>query len=69
MLIIVLRTVIVLILVDEEDEQQQHPDAKVHTDEEIATIVDAALLQYDENADGYVEYAEFVRAQRKAKGN
>ena len=61
----------VLVFPDEEGEQKQHEEAniKVHTDEEIAAIVDAALVQYDEDSDGYVEYAEFVKAQRKAKGN
>lgn len=43
-------------------------DMKVHSDEEIASIVDYVLQDYDKSGDGYIDYAEFVSAQRKAQG-
>lgn len=39
------------------------------SDDEIAEIVDAVLKEDDLTGDGYVEYSEFVVAQRKARGN
>ena len=54
----------------ETDEDLNHKphDIKVYPDQDIANIVDNTLDQHDANDDGYIEYAEFVRAQRKARG-
>ena len=42
---------------------------KVFTDDEIANIVDMVLQEDDLNGDGYIEYVEFVTAQRKARND
>ncbi|KAH3846170.1 hypothetical protein DPMN_088468 [Dreissena polymorpha] len=62
----------------EEGEWEKDPNAandatakanvKVFTDEEISNIVDMVLKEDDLNNDGYIEYMEFVTAQRKARG-
>lgn len=56
----------------EEDTSEQEKKAfeqKVFSDEEIANIVDMVLKEDDLNGDGYIEYVEFVTAQRKARGD
>ncbi|XP_052272739.1 multiple coagulation factor deficiency protein 2 homolog isoform X1 [Dreissena polymorpha] len=63
---------------DEEGEGEKDPNTatdatakanvKVFTDEEITNIVDMVLKEDDLNNDGYIEYMEFVTAQRKARG-
>lgn len=54
-----------------EREGHHDPAQPVRTlsDDEIAEIVDAVLKEDDLTGDGYVEYSEFVVAQRKARGN
>ncbi|KAL4239102.1 Multiple coagulation factor deficiency protein 2 [Mactra antiquata] len=44
-------------------------ETKVFSDQEIANIVDMVLKEDDLNQDGYIEYVEFVTAQRKARGD
>ena len=46
--------------------QLTHPK-KVFTDDELTNIVDLVLKEDDLNWDGYIEYAEFVTAQRRAR--
>lgn len=55
---------------DEETQEKDanKPEAKVFSDEEIANIVDMVLKEDDINNDGYIEYVEFITAQRKARG-
>ncbi|XP_062604765.1 sex-determining region Y protein-like isoform X2 [Saccostrea cucullata] len=52
---------------DEGEGEQQHHDRKVFSDEELSNIVDLVLQEDDLNKDGYIEYVEFVTAQRKAR--
>ncbi|KAL3872615.1 hypothetical protein ACJMK2_035830 [Sinanodonta woodiana] len=58
----------------EEDEkkdgdQNNKENKKVVTDEELINIVDLVLKEDDLNNDGYIEYVEFIAAQRRARGN
>jgi len=55
---------------EEGDTKEAHhqEQAKVFSDAEIANIVDMVIKEDDLNNDGYIEYPEFVTAQRKAKG-
>ncbi|XP_053407214.1 multiple coagulation factor deficiency protein 2 homolog [Mercenaria mercenaria] len=50
------------------DQEKKAFEQKVFSDEEIANIVDMVLKEDDLNGDGYIEYVEFVTAQRKARG-
>lgn len=52
---------------DEEGDSTKEAQMKVFTDQEIANIVDMVLQEDDLNGDGYIEYVEFVTAQRKAR--
>ncbi|XP_052766087.1 multiple coagulation factor deficiency protein 2 homolog isoform X1 [Mya arenaria] len=52
----------------EEGDEEKVANSKVFSDEEIANIVDMVLKEDDLNNDGYIEYVEFVTAQRKARG-
>ncbi|KAK3605502.1 hypothetical protein CHS0354_004053 [Potamilus streckersoni] len=52
-----------------EGDQSNKENVKVITDEEITNIVDLVLKEDDLNNDGYIEYVEFIAAQRKARGN
>ncbi|XP_060571078.1 multiple coagulation factor deficiency protein 2 homolog [Ruditapes philippinarum] len=55
---------------DETSTQEKKAfDQKVFSDEEISNIVDMVLKEDDLNGDGYIEYVEFVTAQRKARGD
>lgn len=47
------------------DEHKTPP--KVYTDEELINIVDMVMKEDDLNDDGYIEYFEFVNAQRNAR--
>lgn len=38
------------------------------TDSELVNIVDLVLKEDDLDNDGYIEYAEFITAQRRAQG-
>ncbi|XP_041350617.1 putative mediator of RNA polymerase II transcription subunit 12 isoform X2 [Gigantopelta aegis] len=51
---------------DEVTESLKDNLAKI-SDEEIARMVDLVLEEDDINQDGYVEYAEFITAQRRAQ--
>ncbi|XP_052766089.1 multiple coagulation factor deficiency protein 2 homolog isoform X3 [Mya arenaria] len=53
---------------EEEGDEEKVANSKVFSDEEIANIVDMVLKEDDLNNDGYIEYVEFVTAQRKARG-
>lgn len=63
--------VVILFPDDEEEEGQkgQHPDMRVFPDEELASVVDMTLREHDTDEDGYIDYAEFVKAQRKSRGD
>lgn len=52
---------------EEGEDQKQQADIKVFSDDEIANIVDMVLQEDDLNGDGYIEYVEFVTAQRKSR--
>ena len=39
---------------------------KLFPDEELIQLIDPILKMDDNNQDGYIDYAEFVRAQSKA---
>lgn len=53
---------------DEEVAAGEHKTPpKVYTDEELINIIDMVMKEDDLNDDGYIEYFEFVTAQRKAK--
>ncbi|KAK3092737.1 hypothetical protein FSP39_006750 [Pinctada imbricata] len=58
---------------EEGEQHEASPDAqqqkKVFSDEELVNIVDLVLKEDDLNLDGYIEYAEFVTAQRRARAN
>lgn len=55
----------------EEAEKDPNVDhqIKAFTDDEIASIVDLVLKEDDLDEDGYIEYPEFVMAQRKARAD
>lgn len=48
---------------------QQAPPPKLFTDEELYQLIDPILKMDDANQDGYIDYAEFIRAQQKAAAN
>ena len=50
------------------DKNSHSHDSKVYPDHDLANIVDHTLDQHDAADDGYIDYAEFVTAQRKAIG-
>ena len=58
---------IIFYLFLDEEEGEKQADTKVFSDEEIANIVDMVLKEDDLNGDGYIEYVEFVTAQRKSR--
>ena len=39
------------------------------SDEELSNLIDPILRDHDINTDGYIDYYEFVQAQRKNRGN
>lgn len=41
---------------------------KLFQDEELTNLIDPILNTDDENKDGYIDYPEFIRAQKKAAG-
>lgn len=41
------------------------PQPKLFGDEELMQLIDPILKMDDVNQDGYIDYAEFVRAQQK----
>lgn len=43
-----------------------HPEAKLFTDDELVGMIDPILEQDDRNRDGFIDYPEFVQAQRNA---
>ncbi|VDI12714.1 multiple coagulation factor deficiency protein 2 [Mytilus galloprovincialis] len=51
----------------EGKENHQKTPPKVYSDEELTSIIDMVMKEDDLNDDGYIEYFEFVTAQRKAK--
>jgi len=53
---------------DEGKAGAQHPppEAKLFKDEELIQMIDPILDQDDKNKDGYIDYPEFVQAQRNA---
>lgn len=42
------------------------PEAKLFTDAELVNMIDPILDQDDKNKDGFIDYPEFVQAQRNA---
>lgn len=47
--------------------EEQAANKKVFSDEELTNIVEMVLKEDDLDKDGYITYAEFVKAQRKAQ--
>lgn len=54
-------------------EQGGHKDSgasqvqeKIFSDNELVTLIDPILNMDDTNRDGYIDYPEFIRAQKKA---
>ncbi|XP_021349311.1 glutenin, high molecular weight subunit PW212-like isoform X2 [Mizuhopecten yessoensis] len=47
--------------------EEQAANKKVFSDEELSNIVEMVLKEDDLDKDGYITYAEFVKAQRKAQ--
>ena len=39
------------------------------SDEELSSLIDAILKEDDLNSDGYIDYYEFVQAQRRNRGD
>lgn len=50
-----------------EETPEQREQRKVFSDDELSNIVDLVLQEDDLDRDGYIEYVEFVTAQRKAR--
>lgn len=49
-----------------KDKTQQGHEEKIFQDEELIALIDPILGMDDSNQDGFIDYAEFIRAQRKA---
>lgn len=47
----------------------QAPQPKLFGDEELVQLIDPILKMDDANQDGYIDYAEFIRAQQKTATN
>lgn len=45
------------------------PEPKIFTDDELTNMIDPILDQDDRNRDGFIDYPEFVQAQRNAAAN
>ena len=45
------------------------PENKIFKDDELISMIDPILEQDDGNKDGYIDYPEFVQAQRNAAAN
>lgn len=41
-------------------------EEKIFKDDELVSLIDPILNMDDSNRDGYIDYPEFVRAQKKA---
>ncbi|KAL5008442.1 hypothetical protein ScPMuIL_014023 [Solemya velum] len=52
---------------EEGDDPNVDHQVKAFTDDEISSIVDLVLKEDDLNGDGYIEYPEFVTAQRRSR--
>ncbi|XP_052272991.1 multiple coagulation factor deficiency protein 2 homolog isoform X2 [Dreissena polymorpha] len=52
----------------DKDTGKPRPPPPTLSDKDIEGIIDSILQQDDLNKDGYIEYMEFVTAQRKARG-
>ena len=50
---------------DEENPQDQ-AETTSYTDEQLSSMIDQILEEDDVNKDGYIDYTEFVGAQKKA---
>ena len=46
---------------------QPIPEAKVFKDDELINMIDPILATDDKNSDGYIDYPEFVLAQKAAQ--
>jgi len=46
---------------------QPIPEAKIFKDEELKNMIDPILNSDDRNKDGFIDYSEFVAAQRAAQ--
>ncbi|CAC5396745.1 MCFD2 [Mytilus coruscus] len=51
----------------EGNKNEHKTPPKVYSDDELTSIIDMVMKEDDLNDDGYIEYFEFVTAQRKAK--
>lgn len=45
---------------------QNQVEEKIFKDDELVSLIDPILNTDDSNRDGYIDYPEFVRAQKKA---
>lgn len=52
---------------EEGEAEENKTPPKVYTDDELINIVDMVMKEDDLNDDGYIEYFEFVKAQRNAR--
>lgn len=48
-------------------EEDGNQDTTTYTDEQLASMVDQILEEDDINKDGYIDYTEFVGAQKKVE--
>lgn len=61
------RVVIALLCLEQGKLQGQNQvEDKIFKDDELVSLVDPILNTDDSNRDGYIDYPEFVRAQKKA---
>lgn len=45
---------------------QNQVEDKIFADDELVSLIDPILNMDDTNHDGYIDYPEFIRAQKKA---
>lgn len=45
---------------------QNQVEDKIFKDDELVNLIDPILNMDDSNRDGYIDYPEFIRAQKKA---
>jgi len=54
---------------DHKVEGQAPVEEKIFTEEDMVAMIDPILDDDDRNRDGFIDYGEFVAAQRKAMAN
>lgn len=48
---------------------QPKVEEKIFSDDELIALIDPIMSMDDVNKDGFIDYVEFVRAQKKAQSN